>query len=145
MSSPVETIVPETSVAEARALMKRQAVHHLVVKNGRTITGVLSARDLVGVTANEPIEGLMSERLVTASPRTTVKEAANLLRGRSVGCLPVIDRGKVAGIVTIADLLELLGKGAARPNPEITRRTLRARGPRKARPTEDRRRLAYAP
>lgn len=143
MSTPVQSIVPETSVPEARALMKRQGVHHLIVKNGRAILGVLSAQDLVGANATQSVSLFMTERPVTATGRTTVKEAANLLRGHGVGCLPVLEAGQVAGIVTISDLLELLGKGIERPIPDTTRRTLRARGPRKARPTADHRGVEY--
>jgi CBS domain-containing protein len=144
MSQPVETIPPTTPVAEARSTMKRQGIHHLVVTTGRTIVGVVSARDLAGAAADEEVSLVMTDQVVTAPPRATVREAANLLRGRAVGCLPVVTAGRVVGIVTTSDLLELLGKGAERPIEESVRWTLRARGPRKGRPTTDRKRLSYA-
>ncbi|HEY0709093.1 MAG TPA: CBS domain-containing protein [Polyangia bacterium] len=143
MSSPVESVAPTALVPEARALMKRQGVHHLIVRNGRTIVGVLSARDLVGASPSDSVDALMSEKPVTATARTTIKEAANLMRGRAVGCLPVVDGSQVLGIVTISDLLELIGKGIERPIADITRRTLRARGPRKSRPSADRQGVEY--
>jgi CBS domain-containing protein len=124
--------------------MKRQGIHHMVVTRGRRLEGVISARDIARVSPDEPVERFMSAPVVTASPSTTVKQAANLLRGRPVGCLPVVDAGRLAGMVTISDLLELLGKGAERPIPRSTSWTLRGRGPRKTRPTKDRRGLAYA-
>ena len=54
----------------------------------------------------------MSEQVVTALPTTSVRQAANLLRARTIGCLPILDDGKLVGIVTLTDLLEMLGRGA---------------------------------
>jgi acetoin utilization protein AcuB len=144
MKSPVETITSDASVADARERMRRQRIHHLVVANGRGVTGVLSARDLIGVAAGARVDSVMAEHVVSAAPSTTVREAANLLRGRTVGCLPVLERGRVVGMVTITDLLELIGRGAERPTPKSTRWTLRARGPRKSRPSADRRSPSFS-
>ena len=77
----------------------------------------------------------MTDNLATAAPDTTIRHAANLLRGRSIGCLPVLDEGEAVGIVTITDLLDLIGRGAERPVERSTRWTLRARGRRNADPT----------
>jgi len=144
MSSPVETIPPSTTVAAAKTRMKTEGIHHLVVGGRGQIVGVLSARDLKGVDPATEVSEVMSEDVVTASPRETIRDAANLLRGRTIGCLPVVDRGRAVGIVTISDLLELLGKGAARPVATSTRWTLKARGARRARPSKDRRQLEYS-
>jgi len=143
MSTPVDTVASHAAAGEARALMKQQGIHHLVVMDGRKAVGVVSARDL---TANRSgaVGDIMSAPVATARPRATVREAANLLRGRTVGCLPIVDAGKVVGIVTISDLLDLIGRGVERPIERSTRWTLRARGPRKRRPTSDRQRLAYS-
>jgi acetoin utilization protein AcuB len=143
MSTPAETIAPGTSVAEARARMKRDGIHHLLVSDRGQIVGVISSRDLIGATRGTEVSELMTTRVVTASPRDTVRDAANLLRGRGVGCLPIVDRGRAVGMVTIADLLELIGRGASRPVGESTRWTLKARGPRRPRPSKDRRSLEY--
>jgi acetoin utilization protein AcuB len=143
MSSPPETIAPGTAVAEARAKMKREGIHHLIVSNRGQIVGVLSARDLIGAGREMVVSELMASRVVTASPRNTVRDAANLLRGRGVGCLPIVERGRAVGMVTITDLLELIGKGTSRPVAESTRWTLKARGPRRARPSRDRSSLEY--
>ena len=73
----------------------------------------------------------MSRDVVTVEPTTTVRQAANLMRGRYLGCLPVVDGGKLVGMVTTSDLLELLGRGAIAPSPRAERWTLKGRGPRK--------------
>jgi len=108
------------SVGEARELMRRQGIQHLVVMDGARAIGVVSARDLgrkVPATESAWIEGVMSAPIVTADRDTTLRRAANLLRGHRVGCLPVIEDGKPVGIVTISDLLDVLGKGVNRTPP----------------------------
>jgi CBS domain-containing protein len=71
----------------------------------------------------------MTRHVVTVEPSTTVKRAANLMRGRSIGCVVVANRGRVVGIVTVADLLELLGRGSTRPMAATKRWTLKHRTP----------------
>jgi hypothetical protein len=56
----------------------------------------------------------------------------------------VVDRGKLVGIVTISDLLELIGRGAEKPVTRNTRWTLRDRGPRKDGPSQERIRLVHS-
>ncbi len=144
MSTPVHTIEPDAAATEARSRMRLQKIHHLVVMRGRDILGVVSQRDTAGAKATDAVADIMTETVVTASPDTTVKRAANLMRGRIIGCLPVWDGRRVVGMVTIADLLGLIGRGAERPSPRSTRWTLRDRGPRrKGHPGPDGTRLAY--
>jgi acetoin utilization protein AcuB len=144
MTSPVEVIGPEAAAKDARSLMRQQRIHHLVVMSGRQIIGVVSERDTARAAVNETVADVMTEGVVTAAPDTTIKRAANLMRGRAIGCLPVWDGRRAIGMVTTADLLTLLGRGAERPNPRGTRRTLADRGPRrKPRPSPDATKLAY--
>jgi CBS domain-containing protein len=71
----------------------------------------------------------MTAPAVTADPTTTVRQAANIMRGRSIGCLVVVKAGRAVGIVTVSDLLELMGRGVDRPVAETKRWTLRHRVP----------------
>ena len=66
----------------------------------------------------------MSEQVVTAPADATIRQAANLMRGRGIGCLAVVADEKPVGIVTITDLLELIGRGVERPIERSTRWTL---------------------
>ncbi len=133
MASPVETLSIDAAVDEARAAMRRLRIHHVVVMDGRRIAGVVSSRDLATKAADAAanLGELVGGEVVVADPHMTTRQAANLLRGRAVGSLPVVDRGKLVGIVTISDLLELVGKGAERPVEMGKRWTLRHRGPRR--------------
>jgi CBS domain-containing protein len=70
----------------------------------------------------------MTEKLVAATPEMTVREAANLMRGHAVNCLPVFNgRDRLRGIVTVVDLLELIGRGMERP-AKAERAVLKDRG-----------------
>lgn len=115
MTTEVETALPTEDAEKAFQRMRNRRIHHLVVMDGGQVVGVLSERDVGGsrgspVRAGKKVGELMSSRTVTASPTTTIRQAANLLRARTIGCLPIIDDGELAGIVTMTDLLELLGR-----------------------------------
>jgi acetoin utilization protein AcuB len=73
----------------------------------------------------------MTEPVVSGHPEMTLRQAANRMRGRSIGCLPVMEGDDLVGIVTTTDLLELLGHGLARPATKGRRATLANRGPRR--------------
>ncbi len=135
MSSPVSVAAPDDPAEEGWNRMRTEGIHHIVVRDARELLGVVSSRDLGGpggksARKNLTIGELMTTDVVTATPETTVRQAANLLRGRSIGCLPIVDGTRLCGMVTVSDLLELLGKGADRPVGKSTRWTLRDRGPR---------------
>jgi CBS domain-containing protein len=57
---------------------------------------------------------LMTPAPVVVSPGIRVREAANILRGWNIGCVPVVEKGRVAGILTTADVCALVGRGAIR-------------------------------
>jgi acetoin utilization protein AcuB len=139
MSTKVETIDQDENAARAWTRMQGLGIRHLVVTRGREIRGIVSDRDLSGFRGDalrppRPVKELMTASVVTARPTTTVREAANLLRGRVIGCLPVLDgEGRLVGIVTTSDLLDLLGRGTERPVAKAQRRTLGRRGPRQVR------------
>jgi CBS domain-containing protein len=114
--------------------MRFNRIHHLVVARGRSVLGVLSDRDAGGrrgasVRTNRAVADLMTAPAVTVGPTMTVREAANLMRGRSIGCLVVVESGRAVGIVTVSDLLELVGRGLDRGAVATNRRILHHRTP----------------
>jgi CBS domain-containing protein len=120
MTTNVKTIVPTASAADAWETMRSQGIHHLVVKRGPDIVGVLSDRDVggragVSVRAGRTVADLMNAPVATIDRGATIRRAANVMRGRSIGCLPVTYQGRLAGIVTLSDLLTVLGGGVDRP------------------------------
>jgi CBS domain-containing protein len=134
MTDKVQTVSPTTSAEEAWNLMRGKRIHHLVVTEGRRVVGLLSDRDAGGrggaaIRKNRVVADLMTDRVVTVPATTTVRKAANLMRGQSIGCLVVASATRVVGIVTVTDLLELIGRGIDRPVAATTRWTLKHRGP----------------
>jgi acetoin utilization protein AcuB len=118
--------------------MQMKRIHHLVVSEGRELIGVISDRDLGGrhgaaVREKRLVSELMTEGVVTIEPDAPVRKAANLLRGRSIGSVVVMDRNRIVGIITIADLLELIGRGVERPSAEPRRWTINHRAPHRKR------------
>jgi acetoin utilization protein AcuB len=77
---------------------------------------------------NRSVRDLMTPAVVTVPSATTIRQAANLMRGHRAGSLPVVDNGKLVGIVTVWDFLDLIGRGAERPVAHPERWTLRDRG-----------------
>ena len=135
MTQGVKTIGPMAAAEEAWQSMRLHRIHHLVVTEGRRIVGVVSDRDIRGaaVRKNRTVGDLMTRPAVAVPPETTVRAAANLMRGRSIGCLLVGSASRAEGIVTVADLLELLGRGIDRPVASTTRWTLKHRVPHRKR------------
>jgi acetoin utilization protein AcuB len=133
MSRSVETVSAAESAESARQRMRTKRIHHLVAKRGPDVVGVVSARDLDALGSFRLVQtvgDVMASPAVTATPEMTLRQAANLLRGRAIGCLPVMEGAKLAGILTITDLLEMLGRGVDRP-AAAERRVMKGRGPRR--------------
>jgi acetoin utilization protein AcuB len=123
MSGKPRTVSPALPAADAWRLMAEENVHHLVVKDGSQVVGVLSDSDAGGrhgaaLRAATTVADLMDRHFVAVTRQDTVRKAANLMRGRRLWCLPVIERGRLVGAVTVTDLLALLGRGVERPDHE---------------------------
>lgn len=121
MSARVHTVQPTDSAESAWNLMHTKGVRHVVVKNGEGVVGMLSDSDAGGrsggaLRAGKTVGDLMDRHVIAVDTEDTVKKAANLMGGHLVGCLPVIHRGKLVGVVTTTDLLKLIGRGVDRPN-----------------------------
>ena len=116
MNGDVLTATPEESASTAWDRMRTLGADYLVVLRGTDILGVLSWHDLTGPAGGahrrmgRRVGDLMRRDLVTAGPGTSVARAASSMRRHRVGCLPILDRRKLVGIVTASDLLGLLAR-----------------------------------
>jgi acetoin utilization protein AcuB len=108
MSRPVHTVVPDTTAGEAGALLRREGFRHLPVMEGDRVVGVVTDRDLRGTAPETPVSKIMSRPVVVISPRTAMDKAARLLFDRRIGCLPVIEDGRLIGILTQTDAVAAL-------------------------------------
>ena len=133
MTRKVETIASTEPVEAAVERMRQKRIRHLVVMQSAHLVGIVSQNDLREFGAGERlrVEDVMTAPAISASSDMTIRKVANLLRGRSIGCLPVVDNGDLVGIVTTTDLLERIGRGAERPVDKGKRWTLKSRGPRR--------------
>jgi CBS domain-containing protein len=117
MRTDVLTVEPGEAAGAAWSRMRQRRIRHLVVvTDGGKLTGVVSERDLGGqegarVRQGKTVRDLMSPKVVSVPPTATLRQAANLMRGRVVGALPVVEDDRLVGIVTATDVLDELGRG----------------------------------
>ena len=114
--SAVLTIAPEASAVEAARIMNERRVGALVVRRGHgKLEGIISERDIVialaehGPAATErPVHALMTpaERLITCSPTDTVDQIMAVMTDRRVRHLPVLEGSRLAGIISIGDVVK---------------------------------------
>ena len=111
--STVWTIAPEATVFNALKLMAEKDIGALLVLEGQRVVGVLSERDyarkvvLQGkVSKNTPVKDIMSTSVTMVSPEQRVEECMALMTDKRIRHLPVIENGKLAGIVSIGDLVK---------------------------------------
>ena len=102
------TVAPQETLASAQAKMQAGKFRRLpVVKDGELV-GIASDRDMrahLGHEERTKITAAMSEDLVTVTPSTTIESAAQLMLKRKIGGLPVVEDGKLVGIITTSDIL----------------------------------------
>ncbi len=130
MSTRIATVDPDEAADIAWSRMQREGIRHLIVTEGARLIGVLSERDLGGrkgdpVRRGRTVRELMTPQATSAAPATTLRQAANLMRGRLIGSLPVLKDGRIVGIVTATDVLDELGRGSSRPAVRASRRSAR--------------------
>jgi CBS domain-containing protein len=114
MSRRVHVAGPDLDAETAWRCMQQLHVRHLVVVDQREqVIGLLSERDLGGrhgaaLREQRTVRDLMTPEPLVLDPEANVHQAAELLRGFSIGCFPVVSGTTLVGIVTTSDLLEAL-------------------------------------
>ena len=106
-------VTPSHSVAEAIALLARHRIGAVPVLDGGKVVGVFSERDVIhgladGDTAalQRPVADAMTAPALTVEPGENVLGALSLMTRRRIRHLPVVDNGRVIGIVSIGDLVK---------------------------------------
>jgi acetoin utilization protein AcuB len=123
------TISPDQTIPEAHEIMAKHGVKRLpVVKNGKLV-GVVSNTDILRASPSKAttfsmgeiayllyktkVSKVMTKNPLTISSGALLEEAATLMRDNNIGFLPVVDDGKLVGIITESDIfdsfIELLG------------------------------------
>lgn len=123
MSPTVETAAPEETVLDARDRFRESGFRHLPIVEGERLLGVVSDRDVLraagpslglseydedaGPNVDRTLREIMSRYTITADLTMSVQEAADTMLRHDVSALPVIDDGRLVGIVTTADVLRM--------------------------------------
>lgn len=108
------TATPHEKLASIAAKMHAGAFRCVPVLGDGAPVGIVTDRDIrqhTGFLDQTEAFNAMSEAIVTVTPTTHIGEAARLLRERKIGALPVVEDGKLAGVITTADVLEALTRG----------------------------------
>ncbi len=120
MTSPVYVIGPDAPAWEALGLMRRHRIRRLPVTDGDVLVGIVSWTDVVRVqppavggawqmpnlSAGVLVRHLMTPAPLVVDPATTLEQAAAIMCERKVGGLPVVEAGRLIGIITESDVFE---------------------------------------
>ena len=112
MSTKPIAISPEASIQEAIELMKQHSIRHLAVVNGQErLVGWVTDTDLRGVFIASMIEELTIGDVMIADPITisstaALEQAALLITEHKIGGMPVLEDGKLVGVITVVDILK---------------------------------------
>ena len=129
MSHPVITIRPDLPIIDALNLMKREKIRRAPVVRKGVLKGIVSDKDLLNASPSPAtalsiwemnhllskitVDKIMSKDVLTVTEDTPIEEAARIMVDNKIGGLPVLQDGKIVGIITETDLfkifLELMG------------------------------------
>lgn len=119
------TATPDMNIQDAKALMVREKVHRLpVLDSEKKLVGVISEKDILEAAPSPvstlsayemnylmnklTVKKLMSRHPVTLDKNATIEEAARLMIDQDLSCLPVLEDGRLVGIVSKSDLFKIL-------------------------------------
>jgi CBS domain-containing protein len=109
----VHSVTPATSMFEAITLMAEKNIGALLVIEGETIRGIVSERDyarkiiLAGRSSREtPVGDVMTSPVMYVGPTASTQECMALMTGKRLRHLPVMDGGKLLGLISIGDLVK---------------------------------------
>ncbi|HTN65276.1 MAG TPA: CBS domain-containing protein [Burkholderiaceae bacterium] len=112
-SQVVHTIAPTASVLDAVKLMAQQRIGALLVIEGEAVVGIITERDyarkvvLMGRSSKEtPVRDIMTSPVMYVSPEQTNEECMALMTENRLRHLPVMDKGKLIGLISIGDLVK---------------------------------------
>ncbi|HET7875371.1 MAG TPA: CBS domain-containing protein [Methylomirabilota bacterium] len=129
MTGALITAEPETPVLDARSLMQKERIRHLLVTDKKgELLGIVTDRD---IRLNLPsqatslsvweinhlltrltVDKVMTRSVITVGPDREARDAAQLMLEHRIGALPVVDGGRLVGIVTETDLLRAYVRSA---------------------------------
>lgn len=137
MQSTVTTITTKTTLPEAVRLLRERGIRHLPVVEDGELVGIVSDRDLKRAMASDAttlagsalaavldalaVRDIMTRAVIVAGPDFPVEEAAGMMVRKKISALPVMEGGRLVGIVTETDILQLFVRalGATEPSSRL--------------------------
>lgn len=111
----IYSVSPETTVYHALELMYEKNISAVLVMENDTPAGIFTERDyarkvvLKGKTSKETrIDEIMTRDLITVSPENSIEEAMKIMSTRHIRHLPVMENGRLVGIVSIGDVVKYI-------------------------------------
>ena len=129
MSRPVISVSPDASIHDVLAMFKKEHIRRAPVLKDGKLVGIISQGDLLNASPSSAttlsvwemnyliskvtVKNVMSKKVITVDVDTPIEEAARIMADTKIGGLPVLNNGRVVGMITETDLfkvfLELMG------------------------------------
>ncbi len=104
-NSVVVTVSPTATLAEAARTMVDHRIGAVVVADAaEQLLGIVTERDLTKAIVDHAVEDVMTHPVVTCAPDESVVEALYMMNSRHIRHLPILDRDRLAGIISIRDV-----------------------------------------
>ncbi len=115
MTTEVVTAEPDTPISKIVRLMLENNIGSIVIVGPKKeVLGIITERDLISkVLAKElnprttRAEDIMTRPVITVDPEASIGEVVNLLKEKNIGHLPVVENGRVIGIIAEGDVIQL--------------------------------------
>ncbi len=121
MTRNPHTLLRSNSLADAKHMMESLDIRHIpIVDADKKLLGVVTQRDILSAqesslqktstasyTDDSPLNEVMHTQVMTVSPQAGLKESAMYMQKHKVGCLPVIEKGELVGIITDSDFVSI--------------------------------------
>jgi acetoin utilization protein AcuB len=128
MGQPTISVRAGTSCREAVELMKAHRIRHLAVVDQDRLIGIVTDRDLRhalldpalqdrpadadDILESRTVRDVMTWAVITVGPQTNIRQAARLMYEQKIGALPVVDGGRLVGMLTEYDVLRAFAASA---------------------------------
>ncbi|HLR42728.1 MAG TPA: CBS domain-containing protein, partial [Pseudogracilibacillus sp.] len=128
MISPVKTLTDDTTIEEAGRRMYRYGHSGYPVVNNGDMVGMITRRDLDKANhhglGHAPVKAYMSTELITIDPEMTLEEIQQIIIEHNIGRLPVLEDGKLVGIVTRTNIIEKMHEMTMMEEVDLTEEAL---------------------
>ena len=122
----VVTITRSESVLAAVGVLVDRNIGGVVVMDGEQLEGILTERDVLRITARRPgdlgaieVSAVMTQNVITATPGDVLADVMDVMTENKVRHLPVIEGGRLVGIISIGDLINACRVEAEQENSQL--------------------------